>query len=350
MNKAMGANLLERAVGALREHGLAVAVQKKPKRGRQSEADTLLRVAKDRQCVDYVVEVRRAIAPATLGAVVAQLRHDTKAAKRPLLLVTSYVTPPIAETLRRLAQEFIDVAGNAYLNGRGLFVYVTGRKVKELQGALRPGRAFTTAGLKILFALICDPELAGGPYRTIAAAAGVALGAVPPVLGDLRQQRYLYVGEKKRRLLTTKRFLDEWALVYARTLRAKTLAATYIAPKFETWPDWKLDPSAARWGGEPAAALLTRYLRPGVLTIYARKLPPRLAVEQRFVRAGNLAEERLVEVRKPFWGDALKMQAHAKTVPPALVYADLLATGDARCIETAQMVYDQFLAGFFPGM
>ena len=31
-------------------------------------------------------------------------------------------------------------------------------------------------------------------------------------------------------------------------------------------------------------------------------------------------------------------------VPPALIYADLLATGDDRCRETAGMVYDKYLA------
>jgi hypothetical protein len=29
-----------------------------------------------------------------------------------------------------------------------------------------------------------------------------------------------------------------------------------------------------------------------------------------------------------------------------LIYADLLATSDARCIETAQMLYDRYLARF----
>jgi hypothetical protein len=346
MNTAT-ADLLDRAIGALRGHGLDVAVQNQP-RGRKIEADAWLRVAKDRQHIDYVVEAKRAVAPATLGAVVTQLRHDADTAKRPLLLVTYHVTPPMAENLRTLEQQFVDAAGNAYLEGPGVLVYVTGRKAKDLQVEPRPGRAFTTAGLKVLFALICDPELAGAPYRTIAAAAGVALGVLPPVLGDLRRLRYLLVGDKKRRLLTTKRLLDDWALAYARTLRPKTLAATYVAAKFETWPAWKLDPQKARWGGEPAAKLLVGYLRPGVLTIYAQKLPPRLAVEQRLVAAGNLTQERLLEVRKPFWGEALKMEGHLRTAPPALVYADLLATGDARCIETAQMVYDQFLARPFP--
>jgi hypothetical protein len=55
----------------------------------------------------------------------------------------------------------------------------------------------------------------------------------------------------------------------------------------------------------------------------------------------------LVEIRKPFWGKALDTGRRADLVPEPLVYADLLATGDARCIETAQMVYEEHLARLF---
>src|SRR5207237_59852 len=122
-NAAKEVDLLDRAVGVLRRHGLDVAVQKQPKRGRQFEADAWLRLRKDKQHIDYIVQAKRAVAPATLGAVVTQLRHYAEAAKRPLLLVTDYVTPPIAEKLRGLEQQFVDGAGNAYINGPGLLVY-----------------------------------------------------------------------------------------------------------------------------------------------------------------------------------------------------------------------------------
>lgn len=340
--------LLDRAMQALRDHGLTVAVQKEPRTRNNLRTDVWLRVGKDKQYVDYVVEVKRAIGPATLGAIVAQLRHAADTAGRPPLLVTDHATPPIADQLRELEQQFADAAGNAYLDGPGLLVYVTGRKPEGTLAAARPGRAFTAGGLKVLFALICDPALADMPHRAIAAAAGVALGAVPAVLADLQVHGYLLTAKKTRRLNATKRLLDDWALAYARTLRVKTLLGKYVVPHFDTWRDWRLDPAQARWGGEPAANLLVRYLKPGTLTIYADKLPPRLMVEQRLVAAGLHMHEGLLEVRKPFWGETLHPEGRQETVPAALVYADLLATGDGRCIETAQMVYDGYLARFFP--
>lgn len=342
------AALLDQTMEALRAQGLTVVVQKMPRAARDAGADAWLRVGKDRQGVDYVVEVKRAVTPATLGATLAQLDQLATAAGRAPLLVTAHVTPPLTERLRMHGRQFADTAGNAYLTGPGFLVFVAGRKPAGKAAAVRPGRAFTTAGLKVLFALICDPELAAAPQRAIAAAAGVALGAVPPVLADLRQEGTLLIAGKTCRLHATRRLLDNWALAYARTLRPKTLLGTYATPNFDTWADWKFDPDQARWGGEPAANLLVRYLQPGVLTIYADKLPARLMVEQRLTLAGLLGATYPVEVRKPFWGDTLRHDGQPDTVPAALVYADLLATGDARCIETARMVYDGYLARLLP--
>lgn len=348
MNELPKTNLVDRAAAALEPLGLKLQLIKQPRGVPQLPADAWARVGKGREHIDYLVEVRRTVTPATLGAMVMQLRHMVGIAGRPALLVTDYLTPQVAEALRNQHQQFADAAGNAYLEGPGLLVYVTGRKLRERHKAPRGNRTFATAGLKVLFALLCDPALADAPYRGIAAAAGVALGAVPAALADLRQARHLIETDKARRLLATKRLLDEWALAYAHTLRAKTLLKTYVAPNFGTWADWRLDPEQARWGGEPAANLLVRYLRPGVLTIYADKLPPRLIVEQRLVLAGPLVEANLLELRKPFWGRTLRVEGRPDTVPPPLVYADLLATGDGRCIETAQLVYDEYLARLLP--
>jgi hypothetical protein len=71
-------------------------------------------------------------------------------------------------------------------------------------------------------------------------------------------------------------------------------------------------------------------------------------IEQRLVLAGPHARPPYVEVRRPFWGQGLPIDERTDTVPTVLVYADLLATGDARCIETARVIHDEHLAGLFP--
>jgi hypothetical protein len=342
--------ILKSTIKALREFDLTVEEQAMPRAADGlMDADAWLRVKKNREKANnYVVEIKRTVTPATLGATVAQLHQFAEACGRIPLLVTTHVTPPVAQRLRGLDQQFADTAGNAYLTGPGFLVFVVGRKPEGKPLPQRRDRLFTTAGVKVLFALICDPDLAMAPHRTIAATADVALGTIPAVLGEMNRRGYLLVTGRNRRLNATRRLLDDWALAYARTLRPKTLLATYTTPNFAGWANWKLPRGKARWGGEPAANLLVRFLKPGVLTIYADKPPARLIVEQRWTVTETPGAANTVEIRKPFWGETLRPDGEFNTVPPALIYADLLATGDARCIETAQMVYDGYLAQLFP--
>ena len=328
--------LIERATAELKQLGLDV-----------SKVDAWLRVGNGGQPVDYAIEVKRRLTPATHGAAIMQLQHAAAATGHPTLLVTEHLTPPLASMLREQKQQFADAAGNVYLEAPGLLVYVTGRKPPLSAMAPHAGKGHTMTGLKVTFALLCDPELADAPQRSIAAAAGVALGAMPGVMADLQQTGHLLVLAKRRRLNATKRLLDEWALAYARRLRAKTLQATYTVKDFDTWQQWQLD-APALWGGEPGANLLVQYLKPGVLTIYAEKLLPIFQAQHQMRKVRPMdADGRVLEWRKPFWG-TMPAAAQPDAVHPVLVYADLLATGDARCIETAQLVYDEHLARLLP--
>jgi hypothetical protein len=348
MNATNEFSLIDRAVQALRAIGLKVTALKQPRAAAAVRANAWLRIGPSKQATDYLVDPRTAVTPATIGATLAQLRDQAAAAAKPTLLVTEFLTLPVAERLRAQQQQFADAAGNAYLEGPGLLIYVVGKR--PLSAAIReqPDRTTTVNGLKVLFALLCDPALAAAPHRTIASTAAVALGTVPAVLASLQDAGHLLVAKKNRRLNASKRLLDEWAHAYARLLRPKTLVATYQSPNFAGWKDWPIDPAQLRWGGEPAAHLLVSHLKPGLLTLYAEKLPPRLIIEQRLVPTGRKPLPPYIEVRKPFWGRTLKTDTADQTVPPVLVYADLLATDEGRCIETAQMIYDRYLARLHP--
>jgi hypothetical protein len=79
--------------------------------------------------------------------------------------------------------------------------------------------------------------------------------------------------------------------------------------------------------------------RSGVATLYLDGAPGRLIVENRL----RAAADGNVELRRRFWAFEQQWE-HPALTPPLLVYADLLGTGDARCIETAQRVFDGHLA------
>lgn len=342
------ADLIATALAGLKPLGFKATLQKVNPRAAHLQADALARIANGKEHVDVVIEARRHATPATLGAILAQANAQAMAHGKAVILVTDYVTPPVADLLRGAQQQFIDLAGNAYLEAPGWLVFIVGRKPLRTGAPVHAAKGTTPAGMKVAFALLCDQGLVDMPYRAIAQAAGVALGAVPGILADMRETGQIWVVGKVRRLQANKRMLDHWAMVYARTLRPKTLMATYTTEHFRDWEKWTLDPGQVKWGAEPAAALLTHHLRPGVLTLYTEKLPVKLMIDQRLKPVHTPVYVALVEVRKPFWGPTLAAGPREDTVPPVLIYADLLATGDARCIETAQKVYDDYLAQFLP--
>ena len=132
-------------------------------------------------------------------------------------------------------------------------------------------------------------------------------------------------------------------------LRGKTLSERFLAPTFAAWQDWCLGSLRLRWGGEAAAVRLGCHEQPALLTLYGEKLSSRLLANQQLLPAGPVAYERLIELRRPFWGKSLRVEGPLDTVAPALVYADLLATGNPRCLDAAQMIYHTRLERLFPG-
>lgn len=338
--------ILDDTLQALRDQNLTAELdQEQPEIG-DAHADALVRIGYGGEQTRYVVEVKRWLTQATVGPIAAKLRELGTAG----LLVTEYANPQVAEQLAKLGIAYADTAGNMNLHGPNFLVRTTGRKPQQTKRRPRPHRAFQPTGLKLIFALLCDPQKAAIGYRELAAYAGVANGTVGWVMADMQQLGYLHdLGGKRgtRRLFNLKRLLTQWAEAYALALRPRTLLGRYYIPTLQGWKNWPLAEHNALWGGEPAAAIMTEYLRPGELTIYAEKLPAVLAAQQKFLKNPEAGHAVAVEVRKKFW-DFPTNTPHPVIVPPVLVYADLLVTGDARCIETAKTIYDGYLARLLP--
>lgn len=340
------ANLLNAALEAALGLGLDAQLEHaQPKRG-AAHRDAVVRIGRGDKGQKYVAEVRSLLRPANMGATLHQLDRQVEAHAMPGLLVADYINPDMAETLRKQGREFLDTAGNAYIQQTHVLVWATGRKPVLKTEAPQVGRAFQPTGLQVLFALLCHPKWVNLPYRELAARAGVAHGTVGWVMPDLQRQGFVADLNGKRgtrRLFDGERLLALWADAYARQLRPRTLLGRYYVPALEGWQEWPLEKYGAQWGGEPAGALLTRYLTPGELTIYADKLPGQLAARYRFAKEADLGHKAVVEVRNRFWHFPEDVAA-GPCVPPVLVYADLLATGDARCIETAKRLYEDHVA------
>ncbi|WP_243286690.1 type IV toxin-antitoxin system AbiEi family antitoxin [Geothrix terrae] len=239
--------------------------------------------------------------------------------------------------------QFLDAAGNAYLDQDGLFVLIQGKRLhRGLRLREKPARAFDRTGLRVVFALLVNPELLNAPYREIAKAAGVALGTVGRILTDLRMQgQIIEQKDGERRWVDRDRAMKAWALNYPLRLRPKLNPRRYRATD-DTW--WhQVDPAAfgGYWGGEVAAARRKGNLAPTTATLY---LPEN---RNPFLTAHRLRadDQGPIEILDAFWDLPERPRQVRGLAPDLLIYADLAGMGDPRTHEEAERIYDDLLAG-----
>ncbi|MBW6493187.1 MAG: hypothetical protein K0B16_01285 [Burkholderiaceae bacterium] len=284
--------------------------------------------------IRFAAEIKAVDRFQTLGAIKAMDARGTP----PTLLVAPYITAATAQRCREIGLPFIDEAGNAYLEAPGLFVYVTGKRRAEPTRMASAARALAPAGLRIVFALLHNPELAGASYREIARTTGVALGTVGNAMADLEARGHLAPEQPgPRRLLAPERLQQEWVTHYPIRLRPKLQARRFTAPRPDWWRDLDIGLHQAYWGGEVAAEKLTGYLKAEKLTLYVKDRPDPL------ILANRLRPERdgEIEILEAFW---IPDEANGDIAPPLVVYADLMASTDPRNIEAAELIRDRYLA------
>jgi|SRR5208337_297887 len=329
--------LLQKAIEAFRQAtGIDLHLQRREPRQHGQQADAELRLGFPPLEKRFCAEVKRWLNPDTLGQAIAQMKRLPEKA----LLVTEYVNPNMAERLKQMDVLFLDTLGNAYLNAPPIFVYMKGHTPPRFPRE-RPTRAFVPTGLKVVFALLCRQELVEAPYRTIAQTANVALGTVAWVLDDLvRLGHILIMGKRGRRLIRKQQLLERWVAAFPNQLRPKLLLGRYAGPDPKWWEHTRIGDFRAYWGAEIAAARLTGYLKPELVTVYIRDMPGRFLAAHRLRTdpGGN------VEMLKAFWNTKCDW-TDTEIVHPLLVYADLLRTRDDRNLETARRIYDEQLAG-----
>jgi len=281
---------------------------------------------------DYRLEVR----PRLTASVAAVMDVG---AGRPTLVVSPFVPEPAAEVLRERGLAFVDLAGNAFVQGDGLLIDVRGRKpVRTAVSVASPGlrRPFTRSGAQVTFCLLAWPALADRAVRQLAEVSGTASGTVHAVLRDLGAGGYLVDGASGRALVRGGELLDRWVEAYALSLSASLHLGHYRAPDPGWWRSARreLEDAGVDLGGETAAGELDDHLRPVTAVLYAAEIPVRLLARHRCVKAVEPRDVN-VTVRRRFW-TVPETEGGSGLVPTVLVYADLLTSGEPRQREHAQ--------------
>lgn len=261
----------------------------------------------------------------------AKLKEDKKLHGN-LLLVANRLFPKIKEELRQLEIAYLEANGNIFIKKEELFLFIdTQKPISQVKN--QGNRAFTKTGLKVLFYLLQNKEAINFTQRELAEKAGVGLGNIPQIISGLKETGYLitlngktYIWENRPQLL------ERWIAEYATVLRPKLVKERYAI--MSDWRKIKLESNKTYWGGEPAADLLTNHLRPEKFLLYT--MENRMDLIKNYGIMPDDSGE--LEVLEMFW-----KSEKGETVPPLLVYADLLLEGGKRNKETAEKIYNEYI-------
>lgn len=297
---------------------------------RDDTADAVLVVANEAPPVNYDVEVKATVTPATVTAL------RSRAGGR-LIIFTPRLMPAVMDACRRLGVSCADADGNVYLRSAASVIDIQGRPVLRSRTLTRQDerrtRLSSRSGLQVLFVLLSAPEVLDDPMRSIASASGVSLGSVAGVFDELGKRRNLTTTSRGKSLEQTRKLLELWVEGYRARLHAQLRLGRFDADSNE-W--WRTSAEAVRgaggqWGSETALWAKGANLRPARGIVYVDAVPPALVAALRLRRDDRA--DAPAELRRRFW--ATSAFAESDTVPPLLIYADLLADGDPRLIEAA---------------
>lgn len=293
----------------------------------------------------FAVEVTPVINKTKLGII----RNHLKNFENIPLLITRIIKNDTAELLKNLDINYIDAAGNAYINVPPLFINIKGQKLTQnidtkqaINNADKDAGLFQPAALQIIFALLCNPKLERNPFREIAEMASVALGTVHATMKLLEKQGFLINDKTQgKTLINKKQLLKEWILGYPEKIKHKYIAGKYLTENQEFIKTTDFKYFGALLGGETAAARITNFLRPLIHTVYIGDKIGEFVLRNRLKKNPNGN----VEIVKKFWNFADDNEIK-NIVPAILIYTDLITTGDPRNIETANIIYERELAGY----
>ena len=277
-------------------------------------------------CAMFRVDAKKYLTTVALQKIIQNQWADD------MLLITEYVSPQQGEMLRNKEIQYADAAGNMFIRYPGVAILISNcAKPQRIEQQKSAGRAFSTAGLKLLFLLLTEPEAPNWGYRNLAQYSGVSLGSVGYIMADLQNRGHLIDADGKLIWKDRHNTIGKWCDYY----RDKLLPGIKKRYYTGTVPDNYLEyPMLA--GGESAAEQLH--------LLQSRRLLAYRTGDINLCIAKNRWKEDIdgnIEIRTPFWPECRTFDK----IPYLLIYTDLLAEDDSRCTEIAGEIFNRFLRG-----
>jgi hypothetical protein len=249
--------------------------------------------------------------------------------KHQFILFSEYIDGEIANILIKNSIEFADLAGNLFLQLPGhTYLLINHEKPKALAMSKCIGRAFSPIGLKLLYNLLSNPELLTNNYRQLQQQSGVSLGSIGWIMNDLKERDFLIELNGQRHFTDKEKLIERWSQGFNEKLRPKLKVERYSSDRNLVDCINYLDDIPAAWGGEIAAYIMLGSAQPVTAQIYQwgniNKLKAKLRLKPD--PAGS------IELLDAFW---INTGVDMSIVSLPLIYADLIAEGGSRNIETA---------------
>ena len=304
--------------------------------------------------VRYLIEEKRHLRFQDVRVVADQLnrmrQHLGPAhANDRLLLLAPHVRPQHAAVLERADIDYLDLAGNAHLQTPGLLVHVEGRQPPK-EAAPAPGRP-QKGWIKVVMAILVDPDLMTAPLRAVADRADAALGTVAICMNDLTARGLVQDGKQGRRVVDRQALVALWVQAYVDVLRPKLKERRFqirADGKKDVWARLKtiLGNHAIPWvlTGADAVERRNRYFHAEETEIYAaieaidRETQKALRA-QPIERGGNLL---VIDPPGPL-ATLTKTEDGFPAAPDLLAYAELRYRGTEQALEAADLLLPKVL-------
>ena len=296
--------------------------------------DGVLRLLHTAHAVEVPFVIKRRLAQ-------EQVDH-LKSFNRKALVVFDKGTNATKEQLRKDGLSYLETSGNAFLSLDNFFLFIdTAKSTAHTTG--KGSKAFTKAGLKIIYCLLSNANAVEMDYRSLAKLSGTSIDSVGRVLNELLTDKYLVkTGARGFQMLDQPRLLKDWASIFNKTLRPKLKTRLFDFQennrairsllRRETAP---YTDAGGLIGGELAAELMSTQLIARKANVYVAGSFVDFALKNKLkpTKNGRIA---LIE---RFWNRSDNYWENTEAlVSPTLVYADLLNDPSPRNLEAADYV------------
>lgn len=255
--------------------------------------------------------------------------------KNEWLIISQYISKPQRDILKSNKINYLDSSGNCFIHYHEILVFIDNQKAQE-QRVTKSNKLFTEKGMRLVYALLLNKELINYNYRQISKEVNIALGTVGKLLNELEQEGFILTMKNGRVLRNEVLLFDKWATAYGSTLRPHLFQKRLRFVNREDLLNWKnIHLKNAYWGGEPAAYLLDKYLKPAEFVVYSEKTTTQLMKELKLVP--DIGGEVLLML------PPLPNATEDKIADPFLIYAELINSKDSRCLEAAQRIKEKYI-------